>query len=191
MFTGIVRELGSVEALEESQNGARLRVRAPETAAGTAVGDSVSVNGVCLTAVAVGDGVLDFDAVPETLRRSSLGRLAGGSQVNVEPALRAGEPLGGHIVQGHVDGVARVRRADDEGLEIEAGPEILRYCVEKGSIAVEGVSLTIAGLSDDSFTVALVPHTRAVTTLGGLGAGDEVNIEVDLLAKHVERLLER
>ena len=191
MFTGIVRELGSVEALEESQNGARLRVRAPETAAGTAVGDSVSVNGVCLTAVAVGDGVLDFDAVPETLRRSSLGRLAGGSQVNVEPALRAGEPLGGHIVQGHVDGVARVRRADDEGLEIEAGPEILRYCVEKGSIAVEGGSLTIAGLSDDSFTVALVPHTRAVTTLGGLGAGDEVNIEVDLLAKHVERLLER
>jgi riboflavin synthase len=191
VFTGIVRELGSVEALEESQNGARLRVRAPETAAGTAVGDSVSVNGVCLTAVAVGDGVLGFDAVPETLRRSSLGRLAGGSQVNVEPALRAGEPLGGHIVQGHVDGVARVRRADDEGLEIEAGPEILRYCVEKGSIAVEGVSLTIAGLSDDSFTVALVPHTRAVTTLGGLGAGDEVNIEVDLLAKHVERLLER
>jgi len=191
VFTGIVRELGTVEALEESQNGARLRVRAPETAAGTAVGDSVSVNGVCLTAVAIDGGVLDFDAVPETLRRSSLGRLAGGSQVNVEPALRAGEPLGGHIVQGHVDGVARVRRADDEGLEIEAGPEILRYCVEKGSIAVEGVSLTIAGLSDDSFTVALVPHTRAVTTLGGLGAGDEVNIEVDLLAKHVERLLER
>ena len=191
MFTGIVRELGSVEALEESQNGARLRVRAPETAAGTAVGDSVSVNGVCLTAVAVDDGVLDFDAVPETLRRSSLGRLAGGAPVNVEPALRAGEPLGGHIVQGHVDSVACVRRADDEGLEIEAGPEILRYCVEKGSIAVEGVSLTVAGLSNDAFTVALVPHTRAVTTLGGLGAGDEVNIEVDLLAKHVERLLER
>jgi len=191
VFTGIVRELGAVEALEESESGARLRVRAPETAAGTAVGDSVSVNGVCLTAVAVDDGLLDFDAVPETLRRSSLGRLAGGAPVNIEPALRAGEPLGGHIVQGHVDGVARVRRADDEGLEIEAGPEILRYCVEKGSIAVEGVSLTIAGLTEDSFTVALVPHTRAVTTLGGLVAGDEVNIEVDLLAKHVERLLER
>jgi riboflavin synthase len=191
VFTGIVRELGAVEALEESESGARLRVRAPETAAGTAIGDSVSVNGVCLTAVAVDDGVLDFDAVPETLRRSSLGGLAGGAPVNVEPALRAGEPLGGHIVQGHVDGVARVRRADDEGLEIEARPEILRYCVEKGSIAVEGVSLTIAGLTEDSFTVALVPHTRAVTTLGGLGAGDEVNIEVDLLAKHVERLLER
>jgi riboflavin synthase len=191
VFTGIVRELGSVEALEESKAGARLRVRAPETAGGTAVGDSVSVNGVCLTAVEVQDGVLAFDAVPETLRRSSLGRLGAGSPVNVEPALRAGEPLGGHIVQGHVDGIARVRRADDEGLEIEAPPEILRYCVEKGSIAVEGVSLTIASLSGDAFTVALVPHTRGVTTLGALGPGDEVNIEVDLLAKHVERLLER
>ena len=191
MFTGIVRELGAVDALEESEAGARLRVRAPETAAAAAVGDSVSVNGVCLTAVEVDDGVLAFDAVPETLRRSSLGRLDAGSAVNVEPALRAGEPLGGHFVQGHVDGVARVRRADDEGLEIEAPPEILRYCVEKGSIAVEGVSLTIAGLSEDAFTVALVPHTRAVTTLGALAAGDEVNLEVDLIAKHVERLLDR
>jgi riboflavin synthase len=191
VFTGIVRELGAVETREESEAGFRLRIRAPETAAGTAVGDSVSINGVCLTAVLIDDGILGFDAVPETLRRSSLGGLASGAPVNVEPALRAGEPLGGHIVQGHVDGVARVRRADDEGLEIEAGPEILRYCVEKGSIAVEGVSLTIAGLTDDSFTVALVPHTRAVTTLGALEAGDEVNIEVDLLAKHVERLLER
>ena len=122
MFTGIVRELGAVDALEESEAGARLRVRAPETAAAAAVGDSVSVNGVCLTAVEVDDGVLAFDAVPETLRRSSLGRLDAGSAVNVEPALRAGEPLGGHIVQGHVDGVARVRRADAEGLEIEAPP---------------------------------------------------------------------
>ena len=191
MFTGIVRELGAVEALEESEGGARLRVRAPETAAATAVGDSVSINGVCLTAVAADDGVLAFDAVPETLRRSSLGGLGAGSPVNVEPALRAGEPLGGHIVQGHVDGVARVRRSDDEGLEIEAPPEILRYCVEKGSIAVEGVSLTIAGLSEDAFTVALVPHTRAVTTLGALAEGDEVNLEVDLIAKHVERLLDR
>jgi riboflavin synthase len=190
VFTGIVRELGTVEALEESEAGARLRVRAPETAAGAGIGDSVAVNGVCLTAVAVDDGVLGFDAVPETLRRSSLGSLGAGSRVNVEPALRAGEPLGGHFVQGHVDGVARVRRVDEEGLEIEAGPAILRYCVEKGSIAVEGVSLTIAGLTDEAFTVALVPHTRAVTTLGALGAGDEVNIEVDLLAKHVERLLD-
>lgn len=191
MFTGIVRELGAVEAVEESANDIRLLVRAPETAADAAVGDSVAVNGVCLTAVAAADGVLAFDAVPETLRRSSLGRLAAGARVNVEPALRAGEALGGHFVQGHVDGVGRVRRADAEGLEIEAGGEILRYCVEKGSIAVEGVSLTIAALGEDSFTVALVPHTREVTTLGALAEGDEVNLEADVLAKHVERLLAR
>ena len=190
MFTGIVRELGAVEGVEESATGVRLLVRAPETAAAAAVGDSVAVNGVCLTAVGDEDGVLAFDAVPETLRRSSLGRLAAGARVNVEPALRAGEPLGGHFVQGHVDGVGCVRRTDVEGLEIEAGGEILRYCVEKGSIAVEGVSLTIAALGEDSFTVALVPHTREVTTLGALAEGDEVNLEVDVLAKHVERLLE-
>ena len=191
MFTGIVREIGVVETLEATGAGSRLRVRAPETAAGTAVGDSVAVSGVCLTAVAAEDGVLAFDAVPETLRRSSLGRLAAGAQVNVEPALRAGAPLGGHFVQGHVDGVGRVRRANAEGIEVEAGEEVLRYCVEKGSIAVEGVSLTIADLGSDSFTVALVPHTRAATTLGALTAGDEVNLEADVLAKHVERLLPR
>jgi riboflavin synthase len=191
VFTGIVRELGAVEAVEESGSGIRLLVRAPDTAAGAVVGDSVAVNGVCLTAVAADDGVLAFDAVPETLRRSSLGRLGAGARVNVEPALRAGEPLGGHFVQGHVDGLGRVRRADAEGLEIEAGGELLRYCVEKGSIAVEGVSLTIAALREDSFTVALVPHTRDVTTLGTLAEGDDVNLEADVLAKHVERLLRR
>ena len=191
MFTGIVRELGAVEAVEESAAGIRLLVRAPETAAAAAVGDSVAVNGVCLTAVAADDGLLAFDAVPETLRRSSLGRLGAGVRVNVEPALRAGEPLGGHFVQGHVDGVGRVRRVDEEGLEIEAGEDVLRYCVEKGSIAIEGVSMTIAGLGDRSFSVALVPHTRVVTTLGSLAAGDEVNLETDVLARHVERLLER
>ncbi|MGH3007325.1 MAG: riboflavin synthase [Gaiellaceae bacterium] len=191
MFTGIVREIGVLEAVEQEGDGARLRVRAPETAAQVGVGDSVALNGVCLTATSSKDGVLAFDAVPETLRRSSLGRLHSGAAVNVEPALRAGDPLGGHFVQGHVDGLGRVRSADDEGLEIEAAPEILRYCVEKGSIAVEGVSLTIAGLGEESFTVALVPHTREATTLGALGEGDEVNLEADLMAKHVERLLQR
>jgi riboflavin synthase len=191
VFTGIVRELGAVEAVEESSTGIRLLVRAPETAAAAAVGDSVAVNGVCLTAVRADDGVLSFDAVPETLRRSSLGRLEPGARVNVEPAIRAGEPLGGHFVQGHVDGVGRVRRADVEGLEIEAGEEVLRYCVEKGSIAVEGVSMTIAGLGERSFSLALVPHTREVTTLGALAEGDEVNLETDMLARHVERLLAR
>jgi riboflavin synthase len=189
VFTGIVRELGTVEAAEEREGSVRLVVRAPGTAAGAAVGDSVSVNGVCLTAVALEDGAVAFDAVPETLRRSSLGGLRPGARVNVEPALRAGEPLGGHFVQGHVDGVGRVRRADEEGIEVEAPATILRYCVEKGSIAVEGVSLTIASLAEDGFAVALVPHTREATTLGAAAVGDEVNLEVDVLAKHVERLL--
>jgi riboflavin synthase len=188
VFTGIVRELGRVAAVERVDHGVRLRVHAPETAAGVSAGDSVAVNGVCLTVTENGDGVLAFDAVPETLRRSSLGRLEEGGDVNVEPALEAGDPVGGHFVQGHVDGVGRVRRVTDEGLEIEAGPEILRYCVEKGSIAVEGVSLTIAALNDKGFTVALVPHTREVTTLGRVAEGDELNLEVDMLAKYVEKL---
>jgi riboflavin synthase len=191
VFTGIVREVGRVEAVEERGEFVRLVVRAPETAAAAAVGDSVSLAGVCLTAVAVANGSVAFDAVPETLRRSTLGRLETGGGVNVEPALRAGDPLGGHIVQGHVDGVGRVHRVDDEGIEVEATEDILRYCVEKGSIAVEGVSLTIARLGESSFTVALIPHTREVTTLGGVVEGDGVNLEVDVVAKYVERLAAR
>jgi riboflavin synthase len=189
MFTGIVRELGRVEAVDEAEQGVRLRVHAPETAADARVGDSVAVSGVCLTVTDATNGFLAFDAVPETLRRSTLGGLADGAEVNLEPALRAGDPIGGHFVQGHVDGVGRIRRRTSEGLEIEAPPEILRYCVEKGSIAVEGVSLTIAGLDEEAFTVALVPHTNEVTTLGRAGEGDEVNLEVDMLAKYVERLV--
>jgi riboflavin synthase len=188
MFTGIVRELGSVEAVEENADGVRLRIRGPETAVGASTGDSVSVNGVCLTAVEVQDGVLSFDVVPETLRRSTLGRLSAGDPVNLEPALQAGDPFGGHFVQGHVDGIARVRRTTEEGLEIEAAPELLRYVVEKGSIALDGVSLTVATLDGDAFSVALVPHTKAVTTLGRAAPGDELNIEVDMLAKYVEKL---
>ena len=191
MFTGIVREVGRVEAVEERGESVRLVVRAPETAAAATIGDSVSLAGVCLTAVEVADGSVAFDAVPETLRRSTLGRLETGAGVNVEPALRAGDPLGGHIVQGHVDGVGRIRRVDDEGIEVEAPQDVLRYCVEKGSIAVEGVSLTIGGLGERSFTVALIPHTRDVTTLGGVAEGDDVNLEVDVVAKYVERLAAR
>jgi riboflavin synthase len=191
VFTGIVREVGRVEAVEERGESVRLVVRAPETAAAAAVGDSVSLAGVCLTAVEVADGTVAFDAVPETLRRSTLGRLETGGGVNVEPALRAGDPLGGHIVQGHVDGVGRIRRVDGEGIEVEAPQDVLRYCVEKGSIAVEGVSLTIAALGESSFTVALIPYTRDVTTLGGVAEGDDVNLEVDVVAKYVERLAAR
>jgi riboflavin synthase len=192
MFTGIVRERGRVVAAERNGDGLRLRISAPETAAGTGVGDSVSVAGCCLTAVAAADGELAFDAVGETLSRTNLGALDEGAEVNVEPALRAGEPLGGHYVQGHVDGVARVRSHERDGegsrLWLDLPEELLRYCVEKGSLAVDGVSLTIADLDENGVAIALVPHTLEVTTLGRLVAGGEVNVEVDVLAKYVERL---
>ena len=193
MFTGIVRERGRVAAVQGGADGVRLVVDAPATAAQAAIGDSISIGGVCLTVVAVDDGSVAFDAVPETLRSTSLGGLGQGAEVNVEPALRTGEPLGGHYVQGHVDGVGRVRssRAEGEGVRlwIDASPDLLRYCAQKGSVAVEGVSLTVAGLDEDGFVVALVPHTLSVTTLGSLRPGDAVNLEVDVLAKYVERLL--
>jgi riboflavin synthase len=193
MFTGIVRERGTLVAADPTEAGKRLVVEAPTTASETVVGDSVSVDGVCLTATDVANGRVTFDAVPETLSRSTLGRLVIGDEINVESALRAGEPLGGHYVQGHVDGVGRVRALDREGdslrVTIEAAPELLRYCVEKGSVAVQGVSLTIAALHDEAFTVALIPHTLEVTTLGTVAIGDALNIEVDVLAKYVERLV--
>lgn len=193
MFTGIIRELGRVTDVERGAAAIRLRLDAPQTAAQVAIGDSVAVNGVCLTAVAVEDGTLAFDAVPETLRRSSLGRLATGVEVNLEPALRAGDALGGHYVQGHVDGVGRIRsvtvEADDVVVWVDTPAELLRYLVEKGSVTVEGVSLTVAGVDDGGFSVALIPHTLAETTLDALAAGDPVNLEVDVLAKYVERLL--
>jgi len=168
-------------------------VEAPRTAGAASLGDSISVNGVCLTAETVTDGRIGFHAVPETLRRTSLGALRAGTAVNVEPALRAGEPIGGHYVQGHVDGVGRVRsverRDGDVRVAVEAATELLRYCVEKGSVTVEGVALTVAELADDAFVVALIPFTLEETTLGGLEAGAAVNLEVDVLAKYVERLL--
>jgi riboflavin synthase len=193
MFTGIVRERGRVVSAEGGGDGLSLELEAPETAAVSGVGDSVSIGGVCLTVTSVSDGRLTFHAVPETLERSSLGRLAPGGQVNLEPALRAGDPLGGHYVQGHVDGVGQVRALEAVGqgarLTVAAPVELLRYCVEKGSITVEGVSLTIAELDGDAFAVALVPHTLEVTTLGALQPGDPVNLEVDVLAKYVEKLV--
>ena len=182
MFTGIVRELGRVVAFD----GARLLVEAPQTSAD--IGDSVAVDGVCLTVVEHDSDRLAFDVVAETLSRTTLGTLTADDRVNIEPALRAGEPLGGHIVQGHVDGVGRVRIISPQPVWIDAPPEVLRYCVEKGSIAVDGVSLTIAALDDAGFAVALVPHTLAATTLGAAKPGDVVNLEVDVLAKYVERL---
>ena len=189
MFTGIVRELGTVDAFD----GSRLVVAAPETAAAAAVGDSVAVAGVCLTVVANEDGRLVFDAVPETLSRTALGSLDPGDAVNVEPSLRVGDQLGGHVVLGHVDAVGRVRSVEPEGegrrVWVDAPDTVVRYCIEKGSIAVDGVSLTIAAFDDEGFEVALIPHSLAVTTLGSLEPGDQVNLEADVLGKVVERLL--
>jgi riboflavin synthase len=179
MFTGIVRDLGRVASFD----GARLVV---DTEIEAGLGDSVSINGACLTVVA-NTGGLSFDVVAETLSRTTLGGLAAGDAVNLEPALRAGEPLGGHIVQGHVDAVGRVR-SFGEPVWIDAPPDVVRFCVEKGSIAVDGVSLTIAALDDAGFAVALVPHTLELTTLGHAEPGTTVNLEIDVVAKYVERL---
>jgi riboflavin synthase len=188
VFTGIVRERARVASFD----GSRLVL---ETSLQAAVGDSIAVDGVCLTVVAGDDTTLGFDVVPESLARSTLGRLEPGAVANVEPALRVGDELGGHIVQGHVDGVGRVRAIEPDGdgkrIVIEAPDDVLRYCVEKGSVTVSGVALTVAGLTGDAFDVALVPHTLAMTTLGALTLGDEVNLEADVIGKYVERLLPR
>ena len=193
MFTGIVRERGHVTAVDEGGDGVTFIVEAPAIAEGAAVGDSVAVSGVCLTVTAAENGRLSFDAVPETLARSSLGELGAGDEVNLEPALRAGEPLGGHYVQGHVDGVGVVRSVERErdGVRawFDAPVELLRYLVEKGSVAVDGVALTVTHLDEAGFAVALVPHTLAATTLGALSPGNRVNLEVDVLAKYVEKLV--
>jgi riboflavin synthase len=191
MFTGLVREVGTVASMK----GGRLVIEAPETALGAQLGDSVAIDGVCLTVVACVDSALSFDAVPETLARTALGTLDQGSRVNLEPALRAGDPLGGHYVQGHVDGVGSVQSVEPEGegrrMRFEAPADLLKYVVEKGSIAVQGTSLTVAAVDDTGFEVALIPHTLEATTLGGLQPEQAVNLETDVLAKYVEKLLPR
>ncbi|MGQ0630544.1 MAG: riboflavin synthase [Sporichthyaceae bacterium] len=194
MFTGIVEELGEVVAIETlAGDAARLRLRGPLVCADAGSGDSIAVNGVCLTVVEHGEGEFAADVMKETLDRSSLGALIPGSPVNLERAVTMATRLGGHLVQGHVDGVGLVlsRRASEhwELVEISLPPDLARYVVEKGSIAVDGISLTVAALGSDSFTVSLIPTTLGLTTLGRRAVGEPVNLEVDVLAKHVERLL--
>ena len=192
MFTGLVADLGSVASLDATADGVRLRVRSA-LARELSDGDSIAVNGVCLTAVAPDAESFGADVMHETLRRSSLAAVEAGTRVNLELPLRADERLGGHVVQGHVDGVGTVRAVREDGfarvVTIEADPALLRYVVEKGSIAVDGVSLTVAGLDGSSFDVSLIPETLERTNLGTAQPGAAVNLEVDILAKYVERLL--
>jgi riboflavin synthase len=193
MFTGLIEDLGSVTALERGEQGATLRI-GTRLASELEQGDSVAVDGVCLTAIDVRDGGFAAEAMIETLRRSALGALEPGARVNLELALRADGRLGGHVVQGHVDGTGVVSGIRAEGiaraLRVDADPDVTRYLVQKGSVAVNGVSLTVSALGDEWFEVSLIPETLNRTTLGGMTVGDKVNLEVDVLAKHVERLME-
>ena len=192
MFTGLIADLGRVRAYEADEQGARLRIDTA-LAGEIADGDSVAVGGVCLTATTVTAEGFEAEAMHETLQRTALGRLREGDAVNLELALRAGDRLGGHVVQGHVDGTGSVTDVTEDGfsrvVSIAADPALLRYLVEKGSVAVDGVSLTVSRVGERDFAVSLIPETLQRTTLGALGPGAMVNLEVDVLAKHVERLL--
>jgi riboflavin synthase len=192
VFTGLIADRGSVSSLELDDSGARVRI-ATRLAGELGEGDSIAVNGVCLTATEVREDAFTAEVMAETLRRSSLGALRAGAPVNLELALRAGDRLGGHVVQGHVDGTGTVAEVRPEGisrvLEIEVEPALRRYLVEKGSVALDGVSLTVSGLSERGFAVSLIPETLQRTGLGEAEVGSRLNVEVDVLAKHVERLL--
>lgn len=193
MFTGIVEELGEITAIQEQSASARFTVRGPVVTEGARHGDSIAVNGVCLTVVEFGDGSFTADVMDETLKRSSLGALRPGSRVNLERPMALGGRLGGHLVQGHVDGTGTVlERVPDEHWEIvkiSLPAELARYVVEKGSITVDGISLTVVEAAADHFTVSLIPTTLELTTLGLKQPGDPVNLEVDVIAKYVERML--
>jgi riboflavin synthase len=190
MFTGLVAAVGTVVAVELSGSGSRIEIEAPAIAAELAAGDSVAVNGACLTALHVSDGRFQADVVAETLRRTTLGELTAGGEVNLELPLRASDRLGGHVVLGHIDGVGEVRAVHDGGeVEITIEPALARYVVEKGSIALGGVSLTVAAIDGPLLTVALIPETLRATTLGAVVVGSRLNVEVDVLAKHVEKLV--
>jgi riboflavin synthase len=193
MFTGIVEYLGTVTSATEAERGRTLTIDAGSLAEGIESGDSVAVNGICLTVIDGINGSLTFQVMGETLDRTNLGSVRPGDAVNLERPMASSGRFDGHIVQGHIDGVGRVRAASEDGtsrrLWIDAAPDLLRYVVEKGSITVDGVSLTVARIDDEGFEVALIPHTLAVTTLGRSHQGDPVNLEVDVLAKYVERLL--
>jgi riboflavin synthase len=193
MFTGLVQELGEVRAVTPDGPGVRLTIEAAVLPQGTAIGDSIAINGCCLTAVAVADKAFSFEAGAETLKRTNLGQLRPGERVNLESSLRLGDALGGHLVTGHIDGLGTLVVRDDDAvwctMWFRAGVALLRQMASKGSVAVDGISLTLVDVEADRFSVALIPHTLQATTLGSRRVGDAVNLETDVLAKYVERQL--
>jgi len=194
VFTGLIEEKAKVRDIVATGDNARISVHSELVQSDAAIGDSVSVNGCCLTVVEIQDQTLAFDAVPETLLRTNLGTLESGSPVNLERALKPETRLGGHYVTGHIDGPGTVRKIEEQPdwwkLHIAVAPELARQMASKGSVAIDGVSLTLVDVDNDSFSVVLIPHTLSVTTIGSLSVGDQVNIETDLLAKYVERQLQ-
>lgn len=193
MFTGIIEEVGRVQSLEAAQAGARIRIGAQKVLQGTKVGDSICVNGVCLTATSLGAGFFTADVMAETLRRSNLGNLSSGSEVNLERAMSAEGRFGGHIVSGHIDGTGTIARTEREGnavwVYVSAAPEILSLIVQKGSIAIDGISLTVAKVDQKQFAVSIIPHTGEETTLLSKKPGDLVNLENDIVGKYVQKLM--
>ncbi len=193
MFTGIVVEMGTVQRIDPAGDITRLHISSEKVSAEAEIGDSISINGTCLTVTEIDGNVMKFDLSMETMKTTNLGQLKKGSMVNLEPALRPTDPLGGHIVTGHIDGVGKIRKKTDLGqsieIEIEAPEEVLRYLVKKGSVAVDGISLTVVDVQRDSFKVVIIPHTAAVTTIGIKKTNDTVNIETDIIGKYVEKFL--
>ena len=194
MFTGIIEEMGTVRRLNQSPNRCELELSASKVLEGTQIGDSIAVNGVCLTVIRLGEEHFTADVMPETLRRNNLGQLKPGSKVNLERAMAANGRFGGHIVAGHIDGTGKILAMQPEGnavlVTISATPELLRYVVEKGSIAIDGISLTVAKVSHTDFTVSLIPHTGEETTLLKHRSGEIVNLETDIIGKYVEKLMQ-
>jgi len=195
MFTGLVVEMWEIDSLRPSGTGMTLVLKGGPAADGAEVGDSIAVNGVCLTVTSMDKGRLSFDASAETLGSTGLGKLRPGGRVNIEPSLRADGKLGGHFVTGHVDAVGRISRIDKDGetwrVEISASQDLLKYLVDKGSVAVDGVSLTVVKVFEEHFSLVIIPHTAMITTIGGKKAGDEVNLEADIIGKYVFRFLNR
>ena len=193
MFTGIIAEIGTVKEIRHGHRSAVVTIWAEKVLIGTSIGDSIAVNGVCLTVIAMDDDSFSADATPETISRSSLGQMHRGSRVNLERAMAADGRFGGHIVMGHIDGTGKVSRVikDDNSvlLSIEAAPDLMRYIVEKGSIAIDGISLTVADVQESGFTVSVIPHTASVTTIGWMVAGMTVNLETDIIGKYTEKFL--